>query len=179
MPLIVRFKKPLSKPELTRVEATLGVSIPEGYRNFLLATDGGKPVDYMVTRELGLTRFLGAREIAKARTRLRERLPETLLPIADAAGGNYVCISTAAADLGAIYYWDHELEPLGKAAQRIASSFDEFVSELRVWSRTELGPARVISVEIDPEFLRTVKEQEALEDQQPTLQWPPDARRVD
>lgn len=174
MAMTVRRINPLGESELSRVEASLGVSIPEGYRNFLLATDGGKPVDYMVTPKLGVTKFLGARQIAEHRKRLRGRIPETVLPIADAAGGNRVCISIAPDEVGAIYLWDHELEPSGaeKAPERIAASFDDFVAQLRVLSREDLGPSRVISVEIDPEFLKMVREQEAQEDSLPTLRWP-------
>ena len=161
MAMTVRRINPLGESELSRVEASLGVSIPEGYRNFLLATDGGKPVDYMVTPKLGVTKFLGARQIAEHRKRLRGRIPETVLPIADAAGGNRVCISVAPDEVGA-----------EKAPERIAASFDDFVAQLRVLSREDLGPSRVISVEIDPEFLKMVREQEAQEDSLPTLRWP-------
>ena len=67
-----------------------------------------------------------------------------------------------------------QLEPSGaeKAPERIAASFDDFVAQLRVLSREDLGPSRVISVEIDPEFLKMVREQEAQEDSLPTLRWP-------
>jgi hypothetical protein len=86
---------------------------------------------------------------------------------------NRVCISVARGDEGAIYYWNHELEHLGaeKATERIAASFDDFVSQLRVMSREERAPARVISVEIDPEFLKLAREQEARDEKRPTIQW--------
>jgi hypothetical protein len=175
MAMTVRTAQALSESELSGVEASLRVSIPEGYRRFLRATDGGKPVEYMVIKpKLGVTKFLGAREMADDRARLRGRLPETLLPIADAAGGNRICISVAQGEVGAIYYWDHELEHLGaeKASERIAASFDDFVSQLRALSSEELAPARVISVQIDPEFLKLVREQEARDEKRPTLRWP-------
>lgn len=174
MAMTVRITRPLNESELSRAEASLGVSIPEGYRSFLEATDGGRPVEYMVTPKLGVTKFLGAREIVEHRARLRGRFPETLLPIADAAGGNRICISVAKGDVGAIYFWDHELDHLGaeKAAERIAASFDDFVSQLRVLSPEDLPQRRVISVDIDPEFLKLVREQEERDKKRPTLRWP-------
>jgi cell wall assembly regulator SMI1 len=175
MPMTVRTTPALSESELSGVEASMGVSIPAGYRKFLRVTDGGKPVEYMVIApRLGVTKFLGAREIAEDRARLRGRLPKTLLPIVDAAGGNRVCISVAHGDQGEIYYWNHQLEHLGaeKATERIAASFDDFVSQLRVMSREERAPARVISVQIDPEFRKLVREQEARDEKRPTIRWP-------
>jgi hypothetical protein len=175
MAMTVSSKAPLSERELSNVESSLGVSIPVGYRKFLLATDGGRPVDYMVLKhKLGVTRFLGAREIVEHRARLRGRLPEALLPIADAAGGNRICISVVPGEVGAIYYWDHELDHLGaeKPAERMADDFDDFVSQLQVLSPEDLGPARVISVEVDPEFQKMVREQEEQEEKRPKLEWP-------
>jgi cell wall assembly regulator SMI1 len=176
MAITLRSNAPLDESELKRAEAALGSSIPEGYRTFLRATDGGSPVEDMYTPRVGVDEFLGAWEIVDQRVHLRGRIPETLLPIAVAAGGNHVCISVADGEVGTIYFWDHELEHLGpkNAVERIAESFDEFVSELRAVSRENLPPHRVISVEIDPEFLELVREQEEQDKKRPTLRWPPE-----
>ena len=171
MPITVKSTRPVSESELARVETSLGVSIPDGYRTFLQATDGGRPVEDTFSPKIGVTNFLGARGIVKQRDRLRGRIPGTLLPIADAEGGNLICISIDEGDLGAIYFWDHELDG-EKAAERLAASFDDFVSKLRVLSREDLPPARVISVQIDPEFLKMVREQDEQEKKRPTLRWP-------
>jgi hypothetical protein len=149
----------------------LGVSIPDGYRSFLQATDGGRPVEDTFSPKIGVTNFLGAWGIVRQRARLRGHLAETLLPIGDAEGGNLICISAAQGDVGAIYFWDHELEG-ENAAERLAASFDDFVSQLRVQPREDLPTARVVSVQIDPDFLKVVREQEEREQQQPILQWP-------
>jgi hypothetical protein len=169
--ITVRSTRPVSESELARVEASLGVSIPDGYRTFLQATDGGRPVEDTFSPKVGVTNFLGARGILKQRARLRGRIPENLLPIADAEGGNLICISVAEGDVGAIYFWDHELEG-EKAAERLEASFDDFVSKLRVLSREDLPSARVISVQIDPDFLKMVREQEEKENKRPSLRWP-------
>jgi len=173
MSITIKAKRPLSEAELLSVEAAMRVSIPEGYRAFLLATDGGRPVEDMFLDRVGVRDFLGASDMAETRSRLRGRLPETLLPIAIDSFGNYICISTAASDSGAIHFWDHELEHLGeRAIARLASSFDEFASQLRVPPPVVLAPASVISVEVDPEFLKWAREQERLLDERPTLRWP-------
>jgi len=174
MPITLKGTKPLPESELWQVEASLGVSIPQGYRAFLYATDGGRPDEAWFSPMVGVTDFLGAQDILATHSRLRGRLPETLLPIAAAAGGNLVCISTAEGQVGAIYFWNHEREHLGDVAiERLASSFDAFVSQLRVLPPVELPPARVISVDVDPEFLQEVREQQARDRKRPVLSWPP------
>ena len=171
MAITVRTMPPAGESELLRAEAALGVSIPEGYRAFLQATDGGRPNEGTFSPNVGVTEFLGAREIVSVRSRLRGRLPETLLPIAGAEGGNYICISVAEGQEGAIYFWDHQLEGDG-ATERLAASFDAFVSQLRKLVPQDLPPHRVLSVEIDPEFLKKVREQEQQDEKEGTLRWP-------
>ncbi len=36
------------------------------------------------------------------------RMPSNCIPIAEAEGGNLICISLAASTYGRIYFWDHE-----------------------------------------------------------------------
>ena len=175
MAITVSQVPPAGETELRRAEADLGSPIPGGYRVFLQASDGGRPVEGFFSPRIGVTDFLGVKGMVGRSRRLRGRLPEKLLPIADAEGGNLVCISVAEDDAGAIYFWDHQLEHRGdQAAEKIADSFDEFVARLRKLTESELPPLEVISVEIDPEFLKMVKEQEAGAANQPTLRWPPD-----
>ena len=171
MAITVKATKPVGEAELLRAEASLAVSIPEGYRAFLEATDGGRPNEGTFSPNIGVTEFLGAWEIVSVRSRLRGRLAETLLPIAGAEGGNYICISVAEGQEGAIYFWDHQLEEDG-ATERLAASFDDFVSQLRKLAPQDLPPHRVLSVEIDPEFLKMVREQEQLDEKPATVRWP-------
>jgi SMI1-KNR4 cell-wall len=171
MAITVKATKPVGEPELLRAEASLAVSIHEGYRAFLQATDGGRPNEGTFSPNIGVTEFLGAREIVSVRSRLRGRLPETLLPIAGAEGGNYICISVAEGQEGAIYFWDHQFEG-DRATERLAVSFDDFVSQLREQPLKDLSPHRVLSVEIDPEFLKMVREQEQQAEKRATLHWP-------
>ena len=67
MSITVKAISPLSESELLRVEADMQLSIPEGYRAFLLATDGGRPVERMFSDRVGVNDFLGARDIADTR----------------------------------------------------------------------------------------------------------------
>ena len=65
------------------------------------------------------------------------RVPTDLVPIARDPGGNLICISIGKDDLGAIYFWDHEMETEGDARNYyenvflIASSFSEFLKGLK------------------------------------------------
>ena len=64
------------------------------------------------------------------------RLPEGMVPIADEACGDLVCLCLHEADYGAVYYWDHEREasyggpPDYLDMPRVAGSFAEFLDML-------------------------------------------------
>jgi hypothetical protein len=49
--------------------------------------------------------FMPGRELAEAYEDTRESIPDTLVPIADDASGNYLCVDLAT---GAIAYWIHD-----------------------------------------------------------------------
>lgn len=175
MSITVKSNPPASESRLLATEDRIGARIPDGYRNFLMATDGGKPVEnaFPADPDVGVDWFMGAVEIVETSRRLRGRLPSDLIPIAAAAGGNQICISVKSGRYGAILLWDHEREQLEDAATRwLAPSFDEFVAQLTLSPPVHQSKARAISVSIDPEFLQWAKEQEALEDARPRLRWP-------
>ncbi len=176
MAVTVKAKPPARESTLVAAEKRIGSPIPDGYRNFLRAMYGGRPVEdsFPVDRDAGVDWFMGADEIVEAVGILRDRLRPDLIPIAAAPGGNKICISVHPDRRGAIYFWDHERDDLDDSAVRwLAASFGDFVSQLEVSPPVQLSPERVISVSIDPEFHRWAKEQEALEDARPQLVWPP------
>ena len=65
-----------------------------------------------------------------------DRVPKPLLPIANDAGGNLICISTSGPDQGCIYFWEHENEveegeePTMENVWFVAPDFDTFLSHL-------------------------------------------------
>lgn len=146
-----------SEAELIAVESSLGLSLPADYRRFVSQQDGARPDDNIFDvgddNDCGIDCFIPIAEIGKERTYI-EGLSATRLPIAWAEGGNFVCLETAAP--GGVYFSDHE-EP--DVEYRLANSFDEFINKLRPDSPadTDLDPADVKKVWIDPDFLKAVK----------------------
>jgi len=66
------------------------------------------------------------------------RMPREFLPIADDPGGNIICLAVKGPNKGAVYFWDHEEEPIlrGRPAPDyfnvylIGASFDDFIATL-------------------------------------------------
>jgi hypothetical protein len=148
-------KAPVSAERIAMVEEALRIRLPAQYKQFLLEHNGGRPklcafncrdktgpysdsvVNWFLAIHDGKYNnfewFFRTFKVADA------RLPETLVPIAIDPGGNLICISVSGPDEGAVYFWDHELEP--SPADRstvgypnvhlIADSFDEFLVNLR------------------------------------------------
>jgi hypothetical protein len=81
------------------------------------------------------------------------RLPEGFLPIADAEGGNLVCLSLRSCDFGAIWFWDHERELEGDAVTLLAADLREFFDDLAPVSQSD-EPSAVTEAWIDPAFLK-------------------------
>ena len=125
---------------------------------------------------MGIDWFLGTSGIVETCALVGERLPEHLVPIAQAPGGDLICVSAAPDEQGVIYLWVHDRERDGEnVVERVAGSFEEFVSGLREPPPDEMLPrVEPLSVWIDPDFLRWAKEQEELEDRLPILRWPPE-----
>lgn len=147
-------KVPLSEKALSKVEKRLKIKLPEEYRRFLLAHNGGRltPSVFKFKGQSGayadscVDWFLAVYdgeynnfETYFERYKVeRVRLPVELVPIAHDPGGNLICISLADFDRGSIYFWDHEHEheSTGKSVSShtnvhlIADSIDEFLGSL-------------------------------------------------
>lgn len=133
--------RPATEEDVLDLERRLGRELPREYRGFLLQHNGGKPHSRVFDMpmlndvdEIGYLYGINVSQYYDLSYMLeiyQGRIPDTLLPVADDPGGNQICISLGKDDLGAIYFWDHELEFEGSAATRIADSFDAFVGSLR------------------------------------------------
>ena len=154
-PEIVKAPRSVSERGILAVEKKYRFRLPEGYRAFLLETNGGEP------RPRGFRRkgskkysevcdyFFGirnGRDYADLEQQLdwykdkdEPRIPDRLVPIAGDPFGNLICISTAGKDVGKVFFWDHEAE-LGQkrvkgkgvndaAIWLIADSFDGFLEQ--------------------------------------------------
>ncbi len=140
---------PLEEAELQDQEQKWGFRLPDGYREFLLKYDGGRPEPFSFRfkgSENGSTvhSFLGIkqdryRDLQKKLKDYEGRLPKRFFPIAYDEGGNQICIAIAGDDRGKVYFWDHELEADASQGEDpeiadnivlIADSFSEFLDGL-------------------------------------------------
>src|SRR5215470_3171670 len=116
----------LEEDDLRIFEEKLGSNLPQEYRQFLLAHNGGKPnpsiVDYQKSNLEPMSNtiidyFFGIRLgddydlYDNLDTYVNcHRIPKNLLPIACSPFGNIFCISLEGADIGKVYLWHHEYE---------------------------------------------------------------------
>jgi hypothetical protein len=91
---------------------------------------------------------------------MRHRLPSNMVPIAEDGSGNCVALCVAGRDVGAVYFWDHELEvdegssPTHQNLFKIADDFDTFLNKLQDLPEVELAEEDDDDdvVWFDPEF---------------------------
>jgi hypothetical protein len=135
-------------------EALIGTRIPEDYRTFLIASNGGylskcyrfkgpstatdvEPLAFGGLRREGANSLESSLSMYQIR---RVRIPRELIWIAGDGCGNAVCLGVHGKYRGSIYFWNHEGEPLrewdGKVETArnltwLANSFSEFVAGLK------------------------------------------------
>lgn len=139
---------------LDRFEKLIGASLPVDYRQFLNDHNGGKPSpsDFNISEEEGegsIHHFYGLHDgpnyanLEASFKVYRERMPSTMIPIADDSGGNSICLGISGDDFGRIFFWDHESEadeeeqPYYKNITIIANSFRIFLDNLFEWIDTD------------------------------------------
>ena len=104
-------------------------------------------------------------DVLGERIRMAERVPSLFLPIAEAEGGNLVCLSLREKDYGAVWFWDHEeeaeegAEPTYRNLYVISDSFKKFWGSLQQFdpSQVELKEGQVEEAWIAPEFLKELE----------------------
>lgn len=105
-------------PEITAadirdLESKLDARLPAAYRRFLSRYNGGIP-DPHHFRDEALSRFYSVRAREKSNDlmanhrRMRRWLPAGVMPIADDAFGNEICLAIQGKNRGKVYFWDHE-----------------------------------------------------------------------
>ncbi|MDC3959508.1 SMI1/KNR4 family protein [Polyangium jinanense] len=140
-----------SPEEIAGFQARWSVVLPAEYREFLLKSNGGwpEPDTFVVPGWHGQASMLDAffgihhgretERLDRAMEVYDARIPGDLIPIADDAGGNVVCIGWKGKRRGKIYFWDHEdeLDEQGLSRQDyrnvylLANSLTEFLNNLR------------------------------------------------
>jgi hypothetical protein len=150
---------PLVPEDLAAFEREIGHALPEDYRAFLETCNGGYaggrfwfrgPTPEDESADAGVNDFGGLRDdhgylsLREARETYQgeeDRIPRSLIWIADDPFGNAICLGLDGLERGRIYFWDHENEPdpdewdgevdTAGNLQLLAESFSEFVAGLR------------------------------------------------
>jgi hypothetical protein len=129
--LIRRDGGPAAPGAIEEAERALGLELPGDYRSFLAAHDGAGLHPNQAAESL-----YASGELAGARERMRDRMPDALLPIGEAGGGDKLALGVTGDRRGRVFAWDHELEaeegePAGwDNVRELAPSFDAFYGGL-------------------------------------------------
>lgn len=123
----------LSIDRLADFETSLGTRLPDDYRRYLLAHNGGVPTPNSfrlpdgggssVSSMYGLHDGPDHTRLDLVRGDYADRIPVWLLPIGNDPGGNELCIDLSEPGRGRIFFWDHETGEL----QIVAESFAAFI----------------------------------------------------
>ncbi len=116
---------PASEKAIRALELKLGAALPDDYRRFLVACNGGHlggvlwfigPTPDGVAADVGINHVYGVRtesrfDLQSTRRAYGPRIPRGLLAIADDCFGNLLCLGLDGVHRGRLYFWDHECEP--------------------------------------------------------------------
>lgn len=136
-----------SDEALSQLEAQLGFTLPNDYRQFMAEINGGRPVPsgfvfatadgksdsavrYFLTLDAQEERYT----IQEFLDRYSNRIPKKTLPIACDSFGNLVLLDAGSMPPGAVCFWNHEKESMDEPAwdniTLVAASFTDFVNGL-------------------------------------------------
>lgn len=140
--------EPITDESLDEFERRYSITLPQSYRNFLIANNGGFPskdcIEFNEAKRRTATdvfyffALVDSRDSISAQwyfSTFRGRIPKATLPIARDSHGNLWLLSLAGGSMGAVHFWDHgtfdtfdetELTQWPVAA----NSFDEFLRSL-------------------------------------------------
>jgi len=133
----------LREEDLKSFEKKHGLSLPTAYREFLLATNGGRPerdlftINGLAGNPLGrIHLFFGLRDPVESCNLdwnldvFRDRIPEDLLPIATTEGADKLCMLLTGERAGAIFYWDGHAQAGEYNLHALADDFASFITSL-------------------------------------------------
>ncbi|MDO5285303.1 MAG: SMI1/KNR4 family protein [Actinomycetia bacterium] len=160
MPVVFRDPSPLTDPRLIAVaERHLGCEVPAGYVELLTTLSNGGPVEpnELAGDETGVSvrAFYGVGrddewDLVRAAEEWRSVLPDWFLVVGEDSFGNRIGVSVRQADLGSVWFWDHEsLDVAEEAVTRVARDIASFLAGLGPLTVPEPD---VVSVWVDPDF---------------------------
>ena len=125
---MTRFEKThpsIDVADITKLEEQFEINFPDEYRNHLLRYNGGMPkpdifsfVEDGKNTDSRVSFFYGIKsgdydDLLDALLVFKgdhKRMPSQIIPIAEDAFGNVICVSSGDRDYGHVYFWDHERE---------------------------------------------------------------------
>jgi hypothetical protein len=146
-------EEPPITPEILAIaEKELGVTLPEGYRQFLLLHNGGCPKKNTYAlldsdREAEIYCFYSIYDGENGANlfteiyRCRDDIPSEFIPIGYDGGGSQVCLGVRPPYVNQVYFWDFDkapgwmdpnfgAPPTMEFMYPLASSFEEFINKL-------------------------------------------------
>lgn len=150
-----RSLRPTNENDILAFGREFNVRIPDDYRDFLLAQNGGKPdaCDFdvpgyrfpvaMINTFYGILDDKTGRagnSLNVANQDLMYRLPKGFIAIGDNGCGDQILLATLNSGTSGVFYFDHENEPYDSDVvwegfgniYKVANSFSEFLASLRV-----------------------------------------------
>lgn len=140
----------LGEEDLRSFEQRYGVTLPACFREFLLATNGGRPerdlfaIHGLEGNPLGRVHvFFGLKDAVESCNLdwnlevFRERIPPGLLPIATTEGADKLCLAVAGDAAGGVFYWDAHARAGTNSLYFLAGDLGAFMASLQ---SDELSP---------------------------------------
>jgi len=140
---------PITEENVMALEAKIGATIPEPYRAFLIAHNGGQPepdiidIDGAPFEGADIQTFFGlgtTHESSEISWNLEVRkgcLENKLLPIACDSGGNFFVIPLDGEERGRVYYFSVRDDP--PEPWLVVPDFNSFLDKIRDWTSEELA----------------------------------------
>jgi hypothetical protein len=133
----------LDEEKIRAFEAKYSLVLPRAYREFLLATNGGRPERDLLTFDglpgaspcrihlfFGLDDPIESCRLDWNLEVFRDRLPPQLLPIATTEGADKVCLAVAGTQEGVLFYWSGDARAGERGLYWLARDFPSAVSAL-------------------------------------------------
>ena len=144
---------PAPPERLSAFERTIGHTLPDDYRQFLVACNGGYvggalwfngPTPNGTSADAGVHHIGGFRKewhfsLPEHRECYVGRIPAALVWVMNDPFGNAICVGLSGPHRGQVFFWDHENEPdedwdgsveSAGNLQLLANSFTEFIAGL-------------------------------------------------
>ncbi|WP_019910179.1 SMI1/KNR4 family protein [Paenibacillus sp. HW567] len=177
---------------IERIEEKYDLVLPELYKHFMVYGDCNlnESLQYQTiertpwsdqnnTESIGsfFTTGAGVNNLEKSIQQYYERIPGSILPIANDSAGNLICIGVSGEASGKIYFWDHENELTAKVMldeapsgsitidnywdniYLVANSFIEFIRSLQVKEEKVISDinSKIASINISDDFMEKMR----------------------